>query len=147
MPGQLYFHVNFKQLYLPLHRQFKRPSLAATRKCVLSYTWESWEDSFIFQAGSSQGMPAPYNSITYHMFCQRCSIILLFLAGWAPHGAEKVRHCYWHKQMVSSLGPMLIIPFQISAFYLNMLMASRLQMNAALLHPSELPAQQLEPSW
>lgn len=54
------------KIYLPLHRQFKGPSLAATRKCVLSYTWESWEDSFIFQAVSSQGMPAPYNSITYH---------------------------------------------------------------------------------
>lgn len=37
-----------------------------TRQCVLFYTLESWEDSFIFQAVSSQGIPAPYNSITYH---------------------------------------------------------------------------------
>lgn len=126
------------KIYPPLRRQFKRLSLAATRQCVLSYTWESWEDSFIFQAVFPRGCQHHTILLLITLFCQRCSIILLFLAGWAPHGAEKVRRCYWRKQMVSSLGPMLIIPFQISTFYLSLLMAPHLLMDAALLRPSAL---------
>lgn len=81
------------------------------------------------------------------LLCQWCSIILIFLAGCAPHGAEKVRQWYWHKQMVSSLWLLLILSFQISVFCLKMLMTSHLQTNAALLPPSTVHAQQLESAW
>lgn len=82
------------------------------------------------------------NLLLITLLCEWCSIILVFLAGWAPHKPAKAR-LWWWWQMVSSLGLVLILPFQMSAFFKkkNMFVTPHFQMNAALQHASTLHTQ------
>lgn len=91
-------------------RQWQQPGRA-----FYFMLWNQGRTALFSRRFIPKGGQCHTNLLLITLLCEWCSIILLFLAGWAPHKAAKAR-LWWRWQMVSSLGLVLILPFQMSAF-------------------------------
>lgn len=92
-------------------------------------------------------MPAPYNSITYHTVLSAMFYSSVIFSRVGSTRGWKSQALLLAQADGFIIGTNVDYTISNQRIYLNVLMAPRLQMNAALLHPSALHVQQLEPSW
>lgn len=106
-----------KRNYLSRQKRFKKTVSGSNQAGrFILMLWNQGRTALFSRRFIPKGGQCHTNLLLITLLCEWCSIILLFLAGWAPHKAAKARLWWRWWQMASSLGLVLILPFQMSAF-------------------------------